>query len=214
MLYHGAFEQALMNVRTNLACLSRPEAEAIIVDCPTCQNGLREELPAILDRFNQQDSRILEVVSKVTDIGSFIFRNLDVFRACIDPEAGHDPVTYHAPCHLRNKGTTSEQLLQALHDFIDFRPAADAAQCCGGGGTFFYAYPELAGKMAESKCRNARATGAQLWLTDCPVCRMNLSARLESDDSLCVLHPAGYLQQFISKEQLHGLFVNNVNLNS
>jgi glycolate oxidase iron-sulfur subunit len=64
----------------------------------------------------------------------------------------------------------------------------DAAACCGGGGTFFYEYPDISQKMMAKKLTNARAAGADFWLTDCPVCRINLHGSLSEKDNLTVIH--------------------------
>jgi glycolate oxidase iron-sulfur subunit len=65
----------------------------------------------------------------------------------------------------------------------------DVDECCGGGGTFFYEYPEISKKMVDKKIENAKAVKASLWLTDCPVCRMNIAGNLNHNDNLQVLHP-------------------------
>lgn len=70
-------------------------------------------------------------------------------------------------------------------------------ESCGGGGTFFYEYPELSRKMADKKIAGARKTGAKLWLTDCPVCRINLSGRLTAEDKIEMVHPARFLAQIL-----------------
>ena len=58
-----------------------------------------------------------------------------------------------------------------------------------GGGTFFYEYPEISQKMTAKKLAAARAAGADFWLTDCPVCRINLHGSLSEQDTLTVVHP-------------------------
>ena len=77
---------------------------------------------------------------------------------------------------------------------IDYIRAVDADECCGGGGTFFYEYPEISKEMVKGKIENAKKTGAQIWLTDCPVCRINLSGNLKGDDNLIVKHPVEMIE--------------------
>jgi glycolate oxidase iron-sulfur subunit len=43
--------------------------------------------------------------------------------------------------------------------------------------------------MVDKKIKNAKAVKTSQWLTDCPVCRMNLAGNLDTDDTLQVLHP-------------------------
>lgn len=89
-------------------------------------------------------------------------------------------VTYHAPCHLKNSSSGYlhvERVLRALPS-VEYRPALDVDQCCGGGGTFFYEHPEISSNMVTKKIFNAEKSGADLWLTDCPVCRINLAGNM------------------------------------
>ena len=58
-----------------------------------------------------------------------------------------------------------------------------------GGGTFFYEHPEVSKIMVDKKIKNAKAVKASIWLTDCPVCRMNLAGNLNDNEDLQVLHP-------------------------
>ncbi len=107
------------------------------------------------------------------------------------PDTPRHKVIYHAPCHSRNSFNSQpkvQALLKALPCF-DYTPVPDEAACCGGGGTFFYEYPDLSQKMMAKKLAHARDAGADFWLTDCPVCRINLHGSLSEQDRLTVAHP-------------------------
>ncbi len=205
MVYHGAFDQALTKVQSNIACLSGYEAAAIIVDCPTCKKGLQNESLALIKHFQLDEQKAQEVADKVMNLGNFLNRHLEELLNRILKQrktASQLPqaVTYHAPCHLRNFEASTDKLLQALAPAIDYRPASDMDTCCGGGGTFFCQYPEIAGSLAREKCINARNTGATIWLTDCPVCRIQLGAHLKENDTLKLMHPVHYLLSLLSED--------------
>ena len=201
MLYHGEFRQSLVNIKKNIECFSKPEALAIITDCPTCRLALHKEFPRLMRRFGLDPAEADAIAAKTTDLASFIEKHLAEYIALLPVYVDEDsePITYHAPCHLRNEGLTTEHLLAELPG-IDYRPAIDRNNCCGGGGTFFYSYPEIAGKMAQDKVIHAKETGASLWLTDCPVCRINLGGHLGDDRSLRIAHPAHYLLALLKKD--------------
>ena len=130
---------------------------------------------------------------------SFIYQRLEDFRRTMTSK-GHKisgPVTYHTPCHLRNSFVSAERVLREIPE-IDYRAAIDSAECCGGGGTFFYEYPEVSGKMSAHKIQNARNTGARVWLTDCPVCRINLEGQLDETNDITMMHPARYLSKLLT----------------
>ncbi len=191
MLYHGGIEEARKNIEQNLQALRQDDAVAVIVDCPTCGSALKHEFARILKRWGEDSGFAEEMGAKVTDLMSFVYSRRD--RLVIDEQkaVAAGPVTYHVPCHLKNCFTPADRLLRLLP--IDFIEAADALECCGGGGTFFYEYPDISTRMAGKKIASARKTGARLWLTDCPVCRINLAGRLSAEDNITMLHPAEYL---------------------
>jgi Fe-S oxidoreductase len=46
--------------------------------------------------------------------------------------------------------------------------------CCGSGGGVKTAYPEVAMETAKMRVREAKDTGAEMIVTCCPFCEMNL----------------------------------------
>jgi len=196
MLYHGGVEQALTNIERNIDAFYREDIEAVIVDCPTCGSALKHEFSAMMKRFDKGEAiqeKAAVIAEKTIDVMSFVYRHLAEMRFSGQaPETADGAVSYHLPCHLKNSFVSAERVLAEIEE-IDYVATGDVAECCGGGGTFFYEYPEVAEKIAGSKIDNVRRTGAKIWLTDCPVCRINLSARLEPTDEITMMHPARYL---------------------
>ncbi len=219
MLFHGAGKAAEKNILTNIKCLNpdrftHDNIKAVIVDCPTCGTALKNEYPALKDQFNSKTAEIIgKISSKVIDIMSFVLQesgstnlaqNLETLKPddlkhesrknqkrLKEMESQKIKVTYHLPCHLKNSLQSlgnSETVLKNIEG-LDYTRAVDVDECCGGGGTFFYEYPEVSREMVKGKIENAKKTGARIWLTDCPVCRINLSGNLKEDDNLMVKHP-------------------------
>jgi glycolate oxidase iron-sulfur subunit len=224
MLFHGAKDRAKNNILTNIKCLNpdnftQENIKAIIVDCPTCGSALKNEYPALQEDFLPEIAEaVLKISSKVIDIMSFILQesgstNLaQSLENLKSDDLKHDSstnqtnpgniesqkikITYHLPCHLKNSlqaPNNTETILKNLPG-IDYIRAVDADECCGGGGTFFYEYPELSKEMVKGKIENAIMTGAKVWLTDCPVCRINLSGNLKESDNLTVKHPVEMIE--------------------
>jgi len=206
MMFHGARDRAAMNMADNLTALAEAfdtgSCDAVIVDCTTCGAALRDEYPALMDtQAHRPDPHVsgrlaplppdilTRIAGKTRDILSFIHEHLNLLE--MRPDLTPDKVIYHAPCHTRNSfnaaGTVTD-LLAGLSCF-DYIPVPDTAACCGGGGTFFYEYPDISQKMMAKKLAHARTAGADFWLTDCPVCRINLHGSLSGQDRLTVTHP-------------------------
>jgi glycolate dehydrogenase iron-sulfur subunit len=190
LLFHGASDKAFKNITTNINALKNHDADAIVVDCSTCGEALMNEYPRIIKNLGQDPFEAKKIAAKVVDALSFVDQNFDCLE--FDSKAKDKvSVTYHAPCHTRNSFGShiiAEKLLEKL-PFVTYKKTPDFDQCCGGGGTFFYEYPEISKKMVDKKIENAKAVQVSLWLTDCPVCRMYLAGNLKDNDNLHVLHP-------------------------
>lgn len=154
-----------------------------------------------------------QISLKTTDLLSFIEQRIDLLIPLLAANRSRikdskvSTVTYHAPCHLKNSHTGFshvERLLEALPS-VKYNKATDVDQCCGGGGTFFYEYPEISRKMVEKKIVNAEKTGSDLWLTDCPVCRINLAGNAGTisrhgdikKDKMPLIHPIFLINSLI-----------------
>jgi glycolate oxidase iron-sulfur subunit len=192
MLFHGAEERAIDNILTNLKCFDNEQIEAIIVDCPTCGSTLKNEYPKMMDSLGHSQKIARTISSKVTDIMSFVLDRWDLIKIDRKKATLTDPVAYHAPCHLKNNFATAARVLQKI-EAIRYITLGDLSECCGGGGTFFYEYPEIAGKLAERKIDTIRKTDAKIWLTDCPVCRLNLAGQLAEGDAIRLSHPVQFI---------------------
>ncbi|MGB3210321.1 MAG: (Fe-S)-binding protein [Desulforhopalus sp.] len=196
MLFHGAEEKARENILKNVQCFDHEDIEAIIVDCPTCGSALKNEYPRMMHTFGYGTDTARAISNKVIDIMSFVYDRQDLLHIDSRKASQMAPVAYHAPCHLKNSFSPSDRLLQELKD-IHYLPATDTMECCGGGGTFFYEYPEISGILAGRKIANVRKTDAEIWLTDCPVCRINLSGQLSDNESIQMMHPIQFLHSIM-----------------
>ena len=100
--------------------------------------------------------------------------------------------TFHSPCHLcRGLGVhdAPRELIQAAG--LDYREADESEVCCGFGGTFSAKFPELSAALLNKKLDHVEATGAEILLTDCPGCVMQLRGGLKKRGSkIIVQHTA------------------------
>ncbi len=119
-----------------------------------------------------------EYAEKIKDITEFL---VDILK--LPPEAYKvaevfkgKKVTWHEPCHLGRYLGIKEQprkILKSLPD-IEYIEMADADRCCGMAGTFSINFYDLSRKIAEEKTDSIGATGADIVVTDCPGCQMQL----------------------------------------
>ena len=86
-------------------------------------------------------------------------------------------VTYHDPCHLSHYLHITSQPRNLLRQIegIEFRELPEANWCCGGAGTYNISHFELSMKILQRKMQNLKSTGADILVTDCPGCLIQLS---------------------------------------
>lgn len=190
LLFHGAAEKAHQNIENNVTALTDLDADAILVDCSTCGEALKHIYPSLYKENRAMNPAIQNIADKTMDLMTFIlqrFDNLKLETSCTDKPR----VTYHAPCHSRHRMKThnaAEALVQKL-PCVTYVKSQDMEECCGGGGTFFYEYPSVSDKIMAGKLENVKKADVSLWLTDCPVCRINIGGHLKKEDGIAVSHP-------------------------
>lgn len=153
----------------NVNAFQTHPVKAIITACASCSGALHGHYAGLYPGFG-------DFARAVTDIHVFLAREGIVDRLAALPKAAHRlRVTYHDPCHLRTQGITREprDLLHALPQ-VDFVEMEGAALCCGLGGSFAVAQPELSRRIAERKAAGLAASGAELVASSCPGCVLQL----------------------------------------
>ena len=197
LFFHGDIQRSEDSIRANIDVLAQADCDAVVVDCATCGSALGRVYPRLMKEMGLPEARVRRLAEKVRDIGEFILENFDSLEPLLDPGRPRLRVTYHLPCHLRNHGQ-GEAMVETLIErlpHVDYRRASDRDACCGGGGMFFNTYPEISKRMADAKIQNAAATGARIWATGCPGCRVQLSGNLPRKGMLELCHPVEVVSQ-------------------
>ncbi len=144
----------------------------IISIVPSCTNTLRNTIPDFLGKRDIEVKHFTEVVVE----------NLSKLNLRLPREV---KVTYHDPCQLtRYLGITGEprQILKAIKGIELVEPAwtkGEYATCCGGGAGFEAVFPELSQILAVNRSKELIETGAQIIVTQCPGCIMQLKTGLK-----------------------------------
>jgi Fe-S oxidoreductase len=84
---------------------------------------------------------------------------------------------------------------------LEFVPASEEETCCGFGGTYSGKFPEISSQILKRKLDDVRATGADLLVTECPGCVMQLRGGAErAGHRLAVRHIAEVLCDRLTAE--------------
>lgn len=185
---YGDAEGARALARENierLGDLSR--FDAVVSECGSCSGHLKE-YPALLAADPQFSVRAQHLAATVRSFSEYVFAQEEGRSPAASPPDGEpgeqgapgEPlvVTFHEPCHLggRYQGVVRQprELLRRLPG-VEFRELPEADSCCGAAGSYNVFQPDVAGAILERKMERVEATGAQVLVTECPACMLQLS---------------------------------------
>jgi glycolate oxidase iron-sulfur subunit len=153
------------------------DLEYIVTDCATCASAMKDYVKFLADtEERRQDYKVFG--DKIKDITEFLVDVLKLPPSAyrVAGEFKGKTVTWHEPCHLGRYLGVREQprrILKSLKD-INYVEMPDADRCCGMAGTFSIYYYELSQKIAGRKVDSIASTGADVVVTDCPGCEIQL----------------------------------------
>ena len=106
-------------------------------------------------------------------------------------------ITYHDSCAgLREMGVKAQpRALLAKLPGVVLKELNECEQCCGFGGTFSIKFGEVSAAIADRKCTNIEATGADAVVLGDLGCMLNIEGRLRrrGNQGTKVLHVAEVL---------------------
>lgn len=150
--------------------------QKILVSCAGCYNTLKNDYKEL---FGVE----LDVVHS-----SEFFNQLRKDRR-LKLSKGSRRVTYHDPCHLgRQSGVYSDprELIESSCELVEMEKNMDHSRCCGAGAGVKSAFPETAREIASLRIQDAENTEAELLVTSCSFCILNLEDALNSKDRKCI----------------------------
>ena len=160
-LMKGDPDDARAMARRNAELSGLKDAEHVVTLCPTCAEGLADELPRLTD--------ISRFLTEVAGVGEGAFGNADTGVL----------VTYHDSCHAKHGlGIADEprRLLEAAgYKIIEM---ADSDTCCGFAGSFSLTHPEISGAILNRKLDEIESSGASIVATGCPGCLIQIRGGL------------------------------------
>jgi glycolate oxidase iron-sulfur subunit len=169
---YGDLKAARELAGRNLAVLNAEKFDVIVTDCSSCASFLKNYTQLFAEGERQQQEAA-EVSARVRDMVQLI-HTMEVLAPSPDATVA---VSYHHPCHAaRGQGLSAEpgEILNRLPG-VEYRPLPEADWCCGGAGSYAFSHYELSQQVLDRKMENLKKTGADLLVTSCPACIMQLS---------------------------------------
>lgn len=152
--------------------------ERIVVPCASCFTMLSKHLPAV----NPQAENLAR---RVVEIHTFLEEQDFSPKPLSEP----DTIAYHSPCHFRFE-TPHRTALDLLHKTPGATIVEPVENCCGFGGGFTLANPELSQKIGAKRATMILETGARIVATPCSGCILGLYDSLgRLPAKIKVVHP-------------------------
>jgi Fe-S oxidoreductase len=171
--YIGLEKEFARNAQSLYDKLKARGVKRIIGIVPSCTYTLAELLPEHVPGYDLEVKHFLQVVlERIKD------RELRFPREV--------KMAYHDPCQLsRYLGLIEEprSILKSIKGIELVEPGwtyGEWATCCGGGGGFEVVFPELSQILAANRAKELLETGAQIIVTHCPGCVMQLEEGLKT----------------------------------
>lgn len=185
LLRTGFLEDAIEQMKSNLNDF---EGKTIVTSCSGCYKTLKEDYKKHLDVDLKviHISQLLEQLIKENKINLKGDKDLKV--------------TYHDSCHLgRHAGEyeAPRNVIASISNLVEMENNKEKARCCGSGGGVKSAYGDLSNSIAGLRIKEAKETDAELLVSACPFCKLNLS---QNSDDLEVLD----LSEFVLKHLEEG----------
>ncbi len=166
----GAARQVAMQ---NVLAMVAHSVDYVITLCASCASHLKHAYPKLLSDRPELALKARQMAEKVLPFSSFCHDVLGMDESLFTSVGTR--TTYHAPCHLcRGLGVKEAPRELIRKSGYEFRPAAEEETCCGFGGTYSANFPSISAEILAKKLEDIRSTGAELLVTECPGCILQL----------------------------------------
>ena len=185
---YGLMDRVRENARFNIQSLE--PFEKVVTGCASCTLMLKDYQKIFTEGDDHEKAKALAKkvfhVATATpsttasqSIPAPVGRSKDT-NAVAPSTTNKIKVTYHSSCHLRAAGMGDAPKTLLRNDpNIQFVEMSDADRCAGGAGTFCIKNPELSEKIFERKRRGILESGAEMVVTSCPACMIQLKNGLK-----------------------------------
>jgi L-lactate dehydrogenase complex protein LldE len=166
----------------------------VVAPSGSCAGMIRTHYPELLRDDPGTLERLDRLCQRTYELTDFL---ASVARLDRVPGSLGGTVTYHDSCAgLRELGVKAQpRALLAKVPGLALTEMNEAETCCGFGGTFAVKFGEISTHIAERKCANIAASGADAVVLGDLGCMLNIEGRLRrrGDTKTKVLHVAEVL---------------------
>ena len=168
--------------------------EYVVAPSGSCAGMIRTHYPELFADEPAELERVKQLCARTYELTDFL---VNVAKLGAVPGIMNKTITYHDSCAgLRELSIkTQPRELLAKVPGLKLIEMEEAETCCGFGGTFAVKFGEISTHIAERKCANIAASGADAVVLGDLGCMLNIEGRLRrrGDTKTKVLHVAEVL---------------------
>jgi L-lactate dehydrogenase complex protein LldE len=168
--------------------------EYVVAPSGSCAGMIRTHFPELFAGESATLDRVRRLAARTYELTDFL---ANVARIQSVEGKSIRTITYHDSCSgLRELGVKAQpRALLAMVPGLRLKEMDEAETCCGFGGAFAVKYGEISAHIAERKCANIAACGADAVVLGDLGCMLNIEGRLRRRGDLKteVLHVAEVL---------------------
>jgi L-lactate dehydrogenase complex protein LldE len=169
------------------------DCEYVVAPSGSCAGMIRTHYPDLFRDDPDALARAQRVCAKTYELTDFL---VNVLRVEAVPGRFAGTVTYHDSCAgLRELGVKAQPRALLAQAGVSITEMTQPEQCCGFGGTFAVKFGDISSHIAERKCADIAACGADAVVLGDLGCMLNIEGRLRrrGDTTTRVLHVAEVL---------------------
>jgi glycolate oxidase iron-sulfur subunit len=187
LLSLGDRSSAQKAARENLDLFGSLQVGLIVTACASCGLTFKKEYPKLAALSSPPVPRVVDIHEVLAECGGTVGSRIEGKR-----------VTWHDPCHLGRGQGLAETVRAAVRTIagIELVEMEDREQCCGFGGMMRISHHRLSNRIGAARAEAVIRTGAEVAVTGCPGCRMQLSDALaRAGSSVEVVHTVQLMER-------------------
>lgn len=174
----------------------------VVAPSGSCAGMIRTHYPDLFSGEPAELERVKRLCERTHELTDFLVNVVKLERV---PGSFRGSVTYHDSCSgVREMGVKAQpRALLARVPGLVLREMEEAEVCCGFGGTFSVKFGDISTHIADRKCDNIAAAGADAVALGDLGCMLNIEGRLRRrrDVRTRVLHVAEVLAGMMNEER-------------
>ncbi|MFX1363997.1 MAG: (Fe-S)-binding protein [Promethearchaeota archaeon] len=189
-------ETAMKFALKNKELIETTGAKIIISDCPGC----------ILTLSNRYEKLGIIFEKKIMHIVQFLRELINDGKIKIKKEIPKEfnKITIHDPCLIARNLKDTESIrfiLNQIPDLEIIEPTynMEYVHCCGWSGTTHWADKNLAIKEAQNRVNELKETGANVFISACPLCELGLTYGIDEKGKYMIMDISELLIKVLSE---------------